>query len=60
MVFLDGDENRPVTAQTYFAEPEPSPPLPNQDYKALIVNGARYWHLPDEYITELEAIEVSG
>ena len=60
MVFLDGDENRPVTAQTYFAEPEPNPPLPNQGYKDLILGGARHWHLPAEYIAELEAIETRG
>ena len=60
LVFLDGDEKRPVTAQAYFAEQEPDPPPPNQAYKALIFSGARHWHLPDEYITELEAIEVSA
>lgn len=59
MVFLDGDESRPVTAQTYFAEREPNPPPPNRAYKALIVSGARYWRLPAEYIAELEAIEAS-
>ena len=60
MVFLDGDENRPVTAQTYFADPQPNPPLPNEAYKVLILAGARYWHLPAGYVAELEAIEVSG
>jgi len=60
MVFLNGDENRPVTAQTYFADPQPNPPLPNEAYKALFLAGARYWHLPADYIAELEAIEVSG
>lgn len=60
MVFLDGDENRPVTAQTYFGDPQPDPPLPNQAYKDLILGGARHWHLPALYIAELEAIEVSG
>lgn len=60
MVFLDGDEKRPVTVQTYNADPHPSPPLPNQVYKDLILSGARYWHLPAEYIAELEAIEVSA
>lgn len=59
MVFLDGDENRPVTAQTYFAEMQDNPPLPNQTYKQLILAGARYWHLPAEYIAELETIQVS-
>lgn len=60
MVFLDGDENRPVTAQTYFAVRQPNRPLPNQAYKALILAGAQYWRLPADYIAELEAIEVSG
>lgn len=60
MVFLDGDENRPVTTQAYFADPQPNPPLPNEAYKALILAGARYWHLPTDYIAELEAIEVGG
>lgn len=60
IVFEDGDEHRPVTAQTYFADPQPNPPLPNEAYKALILAGARYWYLPADYIAELEAIEVSG
>lgn len=59
-VFLDGDEERPVTMETYLAEPESDAPLPNQDYKDLILFGARHWHLPADYIAELEAIEVSG
>lgn len=60
MVFLDGDDERPITAEAYFAEPESDPPPPSQAYMALILSGARHWHLPDNYIAELEAIEVSG
>jgi len=60
LVFLDGDEGRPVTAETYFADREPNPPPPNQAYKDIILSGARHWHLPDDYIAELEAIEVNG
>jgi hypothetical protein len=60
MVFLDGDEERPITAETYFADLEPNPPPPNQAYKDHILSGARHWHLPDDYIAELEAIEVCG
>jgi gamma-glutamylcyclotransferase len=60
MVFLDGDEGQPITAQTYFAEREDDPPLPSKAYKDLILSGARYWRLPADYIAELEAIEVSG
>jgi hypothetical protein len=60
MVFLDGEENRPVTAQTYFAEREHDPPPPNHAYMDQILSGARHWHLPADYFAELEAIEVSG
>jgi gamma-glutamylcyclotransferase (GGCT)/AIG2-like uncharacterized protein YtfP len=60
MVFLDGDESRPVTVQAYFAERQPSPPLPDQAYKTQILAGARFWHLPPDYIAELQDIQVSG
>lgn len=60
MVFLDGDEERPLTAETYFAEPEANVPPPNQAYRNLILSGARHWHLPADYLVELEAIVVSG
>lgn len=60
IVFLDGNVERPVVAQTYFAEPESDPPPPNQAYKDLILSGARHWHLPIDYIAEVDAIEVSG
>jgi gamma-glutamylcyclotransferase len=60
LVFLDGEDQRPLTAVTYYAEPQSDPPLPNQAYKNLILSGARHWHLPADYVTELEAIEVSG
>lgn len=57
-LFLDGDEARPLAASTYFATRDPNPPLPSQDYKDLIVSGARHWGLPDEYVSQLEQIEV--
>jgi gamma-glutamylcyclotransferase (GGCT)/AIG2-like uncharacterized protein YtfP len=60
MVFVDGDEARPVTAETYFAETESDAPLPNQAYKNLLLSGARHWNLPGDYFAKLEAIEVSG
>jgi hypothetical protein len=44
---------------TYLAVHEPNPPLPSAHYKGLIVEGARYWKLPPEYIESLESIEVS-
>ncbi len=60
IIFLEGNEDRLVTASSYFAEPDASPPPPTQAYKDLVLSGALHWHLPDEYIAELEAIEVCG
>lgn len=58
MVFLGGADDGPLKVWAYFAEPQPSPPLPNEAYKNLILTGARHWRLPEEYIQELELIEV--
>lgn len=59
-VEVDGDPKKPLLAWIYFATREEEPPLPNAEYKRLIVDGARFWHLPDDYISELEKIEVAG
>jgi hypothetical protein len=59
-VLLDGDERRPLTVFTYFAERQSGPPRPNAEYKALIIAGARYWNLPDDYVATLENIEVAN
>jgi gamma-glutamylcyclotransferase (GGCT)/AIG2-like uncharacterized protein YtfP len=60
MVYLDGDDTKPLTVATYFAERQAHPPRPNAEYKNRIVAGARYWHLPDDYLCDLEQIEVKG
>ena len=60
LVFLDGEDQRPLTVSAYFGDPQPNPPLPNAEYKNLILAGTRHWHLPEEYIRELEQIEVGG
>ncbi len=60
VVFPNGDDKQPLNVFTYFGEPQPNPPLPNADYKNLILTGARHWHLPEEFVRRLEAIEVSG
>ena len=57
-VFAEGDNKKPLLVSVYFAIKEDNPPKPNIKYKQLIVNGAKYWHLPDAYIQELERIEV--
>lgn len=50
----------PVTVFTYFGDPQPHPPLPDAEYKALILSGARSWHLPEQHIRTLEQIQVDG
>jgi gamma-glutamylcyclotransferase len=60
VVLLNGEDQQPRAAFIYFGEPQSNPPLPNIGYKNLILSGARHRHLPDEYVRELEAIEVSG
>ena len=59
IVGRDGDETKPLSVEIYFAVPQDNPPLPNQEYKGLILSGARHWHLPADYIAELECIEVA-
>jgi gamma-glutamylcyclotransferase len=59
-VLQDGYKKRPLTVSTYFGVPQSNPPLPNAEYKQLIISGAQHWHLPEAYVRELEAIEVSG
>lgn len=58
MVFVDGKDDQPITAHTYFAVRQPAPPLPNQAYKDQILAGAEHWRLPAEYLVELRSIEV--
>lgn len=60
LVFLNGEDHRPLAVSTYFGDPEPNPPLPSAFYKGLILEGARHWHLPEEYVRKLEQIEASG
>lgn len=56
-VYIDGNEKKPVNVSIYFAVKQDNPPLPNWKYKQLIVEGAKFWHLPSEYIKTLEQIE---
>jgi len=59
-VFQDGGEQKGLTVFTYFATRQSTPPNPNAEYRALIVSGATYWKLPDDYIRNLEAIKVDN
>jgi gamma-glutamylcyclotransferase (GGCT)/AIG2-like uncharacterized protein YtfP len=59
-VLRGGDEKEPLTVFTYVANPECGEHKPNKNYKETILKGAKFWHLPDDYVCQLEAIEVSG
>ena len=56
----DGDRARSIQATTYVVVTKLDPrPKPDAEYKARIVNGAKHWKLPAEYIASLEKIEVA-
>ena len=57
-VFAEGDAKKPLLVTIYIANKQESPPLPNAEYKRLIVEGAKNLHLPENYIRKLESIEV--
>lgn len=59
IVFVDGDLAKPLNAITFVANPQANPPLPSNDYKNLIIAGAREWNLRAEYIAQLEQIKTS-
>ena len=50
------NDEDPLTVWIYMACKQENPPLPSQEYKRKIVNGAKYWNLPLEYISDLEQI----
>jgi len=58
-VFEDGDLAKPLNVITFVANPQANPPLPSNDYRNLIIAGAREWNLSAEYIARLEQIETS-
>lgn len=58
-VYRDGAEGDATVVWIYFAHPEPNPPLPSAAYKGLLVDGAKNWHLPEDYQAELARIPVS-
>ena len=58
-VFEEGNMAKPLLVAVYVANKQENPPLPNNDYKKLIVEGAKYWHLPEDYIDELERVQVA-
>jgi gamma-glutamylcyclotransferase (GGCT)/AIG2-like uncharacterized protein YtfP len=55
-VWREGDAKQPLLIALYRGHPQLDPPLPSDDYKELIVNGAKHWNLPAAYIRQLESI----
>lgn len=59
IVFVDGELAKPLNVITFVANPQANPPLPSNDYRNLVIAGAREWNLGTEYIARLEQIEVA-
>lgn len=56
-VYYGVGEERALEVLIYIAEIEKNVPLPNAEYKRLILEGARHWQLPAAYLAILETIE---
>ena len=50
----------PLPALVYIAAIEENVPLPNAEYRRLILEGAMHWNLPAAYLALLEAIEADA
>ena len=57
LVCASGDSQRSVEVLVYIAEKEDTVPLPNPEYKRLILDGARHWKIPESYCSMLEQIQ---
>ncbi len=57
-VFVDGDPAKPLEVMTFIANSESNPPLPNAEYKCLIIAGAHEWNFDAISIAHLEQIAV--
>jgi len=55
-VYALGNGVRPLQALVYVADIESNVPLPNAEYKRLILEGAKHWQLPAAYLLALERI----
>jgi hypothetical protein len=57
-VLSEGKTGEPLQVTIYKAVPK-VPGLPSAAYMELIIAGAAFWQLPEEYVRELEAIKVA-
>ena len=58
-VFPIGNRITSINALVYIAQIETDVPLPNAEYKRVILAGAKHWQLPAAYLTMLEAINAA-
>jgi len=56
-VYALGDGQSPINVLVYVAELEINVPLPNAEYRRLILEGAKHWNLPLSYLSILEQIQ---
>lgn len=59
LVYPGTDGEGPLAVWLYFPEAEADPPLPSAAYKRLIIEGATFWGLPEDYVRGLEAITIA-
>ena len=57
LVSATGDHKKVLEVLVYIAAKEDAVPLPNFEYKRLIVHGARHWKIPELYCLMLEQIQ---
>lgn len=59
-VYPEGDDSQAIKALIYVVVKKKEPnPKPSAEYKAMLLNGAKAWKLPADYIAELEKIEIA-
>ena len=51
--------NKPLLVSIYLPIQQQNSPLPTGEYKRLIVEGAKHWGLPPEYVRNLEAVRTA-
>jgi len=56
-VFEEGQQNNPIKVFAYFVQSKGGPYKTDLKYKKLLVTGAKFWGLPEEYIETLKQIE---
>jgi hypothetical protein len=58
-VMTSGTHAAPLNVVAYIAPRESGVPLPNAEYKRLMLEGARHWQLPAEYCSMLSQVEAA-